>query len=54
MQNRRIISIVLFVLAVVLFLLMGLAYKELWAWVIGALLAACFIVAGVFFWRRGK
>jgi hypothetical protein len=53
-QNRHIISIVIFVLAVVLFLLMGLGWGGLQGWLIGALVAAAFIVAGVFFYRRGK
>jgi hypothetical protein len=54
MENRRIISIVIFVLAVVLFLLIGLGWGGLAGWVIGALVGAAFIVAGLFFWRRGK
>jgi hypothetical protein len=55
MENRRIISIVVFVLAVVLFFLIGLGWGEgLAGWLIGALVGAAFIVAGLFFWRRGK
>jgi hypothetical protein len=57
MENRRIISIVIFVLAVVLFLLIGLGWgggTDLAGWLIGALVGAAFIVAGLFFWRRGK
>jgi hypothetical protein len=53
-QTRHIISIVLFILAVALFLMMGLGWGGLVGWLIGALVAAAFIVAGVFFYRRGK
>jgi hypothetical protein len=54
MENRHIISIVVFILAVVLFLLIGLGWGGLAGWLIGALVGAAFVVAGLFFWRRGK
>ena len=56
MENRHIISVVIFILAVVLFLLIGLwgQSEGIWGWVIGALVGAAFAVAGLFFWRRGK
>ena len=54
MENRHIISVVIFILAV--FLLIGLGWQSagIWGWVIGALVGAAFAVAGLFFWRRGK
>ena len=57
MQNRHIISIAVWILAVVLVVLIGLVWgggKDLAGWLIGALVGAAFIVAGLFFWRRGK
>jgi hypothetical protein len=53
-ENRRIISIVIFVLAVVLFLLLGVGWGGWQGWLIGALVGAAFIIAGLFFYRRGK
>jgi hypothetical protein len=53
-ENRHIISVVIFVLAAVLFLLIGLGWGGLAGWLVGALVGAAFVVAGLFFWRRGK
>ena len=53
-QNRHIISIVLFILAVVLFLVIGLGWTGWVGWLIGALVGAAFAVAGLVFYRRGK
>jgi hypothetical protein len=41
---------------VVLFLLIGLSpvIGDIWGWVVGAIVGAAFIVAGLFFYRRGK
>ena len=51
MGNRHIISYVLFVLALVILLLFGLAGRQ---WLAGVLVGLVFVLAGIFFYRRGK
>lgn len=50
MGNRRLISYILFVLAVVLFLVLGLAGDN---WLVGLLVGLLAVVVGIFFFRRG-
>ena len=51
MGNRHIISYVLFILALVFLLLLGLAGRQ---WLVGILISLVFVLAGIFFYRRGK
>jgi len=51
MKKRHIISIVLFVLAVLLLLVFGLMADS---WLVGVLFGLTFGLAGLFFFRRGK
>ena len=51
MGNRRVLSYALFVLAVVLLVLFGLLAKQ---WLAGVLLGLAFVLAGIFFYRRGR
>ena len=51
MENRRIISYALFILAVVLLLLFGLVGGE---WLIGIISGLAFLLGGIIFYRRGK
>ena len=51
MQNRHLISYVLFALAVILFALVGLLSRQL---ATGVLVGLIFLIAGVIFYRRGK
>jgi 1,4-dihydroxy-2-naphthoate octaprenyltransferase len=49
MKNRRLISYILFVLAVVLFLVLGLVGDN---WLMGLLVGLLAVVVGIFFFRR--
>ena len=51
MKKRHIISIVLFVLAVLLLLAFGLVADS---WLLGVPLGLAFALAGLLFYRRGK
>jgi pilus assembly protein CpaE len=51
MKNRHIISLVLFVVAVVLLIAVGLVTTK---WLFAVLLGLVFVLAGLFFYRRGK
>jgi hypothetical protein len=51
MQNRRVISIALFVLAVLVLLVFGLLGRQ---WLAGVLMGLVLAIAGVIFYRRGK
>jgi hypothetical protein len=51
MKKRRVMSYSLFVLAVVLLLLFGLAARQ---WLTGVFFGLVFLLAGLFFYRRGK
>jgi len=48
---KHIISIVLFIMAILVCLLFGLAAEQ---WLPGFLLGLVFVLAGLFFYRRGK
>jgi hypothetical protein len=50
MDNRRILAIVLFVAAIAVLLVMGLAQDN---WGTGVLVALACIVVGIIFFRRG-
>jgi hypothetical protein len=51
MQNRHLLSYVLFILGVVVLLLIGLLAGE---WLLGILLGLVFVVVGFIFYRRGR
>ena len=51
MQNRRLLSYVLFILGVVVLLLVGLLAGE---WLLGILLGLAFVVVGFILYRRGR
>lgn len=51
MENRRVLSYALFLLAIVVLLALGLGVGE---WLVGILGGMVFIIAGVIFYRRGK
>lgn len=49
--NRHIISYVLFILALIFLLLLGLVGRQ---WFAGILVGLIFVLSGIFFYRRGK
>jgi len=51
MKSRHIISLILFVMAVLLLLAVGLITAK---WLYAVLLGLVFLLAGLFFYRRGK
>jgi hypothetical protein len=51
MQNRHLLSYVLFILGVVVLLLIGLLAGE---WLLGILLGLAFAVVGFIIYRRGR
>ena len=51
MQNRRLFSYTIFVLAVVVLLLLGLALEQ---WAVGIFVGLAFALVGIIFYRRGK
>jgi hypothetical protein len=51
MKKRHVISSFLFALSVVILLLSGLGANN---WPVGVLLLLVFLLAGIFFYRRGK
>jgi hypothetical protein len=51
MGSRHIISYVLFILALVFLLFFGLVSRQ---WLAGVLVGLVFVLAGIFFYRRGK
>jgi 1,4-dihydroxy-2-naphthoate octaprenyltransferase len=51
MKKRHIISLTLFVVAVLLLLVVGLGTAK---WLVAVLLGLVFVLAGLVFYRRGK
>lgn len=51
MENSRILSYALFVLAVVVLLVFGLLVNN---WLLGVLLGLVFVIVGFIFYRRGR